>query len=74
MSARDDSELDGLLIAAAEAPPDTRIQYRDRIAAFGDSAVERLVSREWIGDLRYAAFAIRTIGRAGTFGASTAST
>jgi hypothetical protein len=70
---RDHAELDALLIAAAEAPPETRIQYRDRIAEFGDSAVERLLAREWIGDQRYAGFAIRTIGRAGTLGATAAS-
>lgn len=61
--------LDGLLVAAGEAPPETRIGYRDRIAAHGSDAIDRLSGAAWIGDLRYAAFAIRTIGRAGEMGA-----
>ena len=61
--------LDGLLVAAGEAPPETRIAYRDPIAAFGADAIDRLLGAAWIGDPRYAAFAIRTIGRAGELGA-----
>ena len=61
--------LDDLLIAAGEAPPDSRIEYRDDIAAFGREAIDRLVSHEWIGDPKYAAFAIRTITKAAAFGA-----
>jgi hypothetical protein len=71
---RDIAELDALLIAAAEAPPERRIQYRDPIAQFGDAAVARLATPEWIGDPHYAAFSIRTIGRAAAFGATRAST
>ena len=39
-----------LLIAAGEASPASRIEFRDPIAAFGDQAVERLSRPEWIGD------------------------
>ncbi len=62
-------DLDSLLIAAAEAPPDTRINFRDRIAAHGEVAVARLTEPPWIGDPQYAAFAIRTIAKASEFGA-----
>jgi hypothetical protein len=61
--------LDGLLVAAGEAPPETRIGYRDRIAAHGSDAINRLLDAAWIGDPHYAAFAVRTIGRAGELGA-----
>lgn len=61
--------LDDLLIAAGEAPPETRIEYRDRIAAYGGEAIVRLLRPEWIGDSTYAAFAIRTITKAAAFGA-----
>jgi hypothetical protein len=61
--------LDDLLIAAGEAPPETRIEYRDRIAAFGREAIDRLLTAEWIGDPTYAGFAIRTITKAAAFGA-----
>ena len=61
-------ELDELLIAAAEAPPDTRIEYRDRIAAFGDPAVEALMTASWIGDPNYAGFAIQVIRKTGEHG------
>ena len=56
-------------MAAGEAPPETRIGYRDRIAAYGSDAIDRLLGAAWIGDPRYAAFAIRTIARAGDIGA-----
>lgn len=63
------AELDGLLIAAGEAPPETRIMFRDRIAAYGDEAIRRLAGEAWLLDPRYGAFAIRTIQRAGELGA-----
>jgi hypothetical protein len=69
---RDHAQLDELLIAAAEAPPETRIQYRDPIAEFGNAAIERLAVAEWIGDPHYAAFAVRTISRATAFGGTLA--
>jgi hypothetical protein len=62
-------ELEGLLVAAGEAPPETRIGYRDRIAAHGSDAIDRMSGPAWIGDPRYTAFAIRTIGKAGEMGA-----
>jgi hypothetical protein len=72
VSTHDIAELDELLIAAGEAPPESRIEYRDRIAAFGDAAVERLAAPEWIGDPHYAAFAVRTIGRVAGSGSARA--
>lgn len=63
------TSLDDLLIAAGEAPPESRIEFRDSIAAHGREAIDRLVSPEWIGDPKYAAFAIRTITKAAAFGA-----
>lgn len=62
-------ELHGLLIAAGEAPPDQRILLRDPIAAFGVEAVRALEDEAWIDDPRYAAFAIRTMTKAGELGA-----
>ena len=61
-------DLQGLLIAASEADPATRIEYRDRIAQHGPPAVEALLSRYWIGDPKYAAFSIRAIQKAGELG------
>jgi hypothetical protein len=65
-------DLDALLIAAAEAPPESRISFRDQIAANGEAAIERLMEPAWIGDPKYAAFSIRTIAKAGEFGAEAA--
>jgi hypothetical protein len=62
-----DDELDRLLIGAGEAPPDRRIEFRDPIAEYGRRAVERL--EPWLGDSKYAWFAIRTIAKAASFGA-----
>jgi hypothetical protein len=64
--------LDELLIAAAEAPPESRIEYRDRVAAYGDAAIKELLTPAWVGDSQYAGFAIQTIRRAGELGAGTA--
>ncbi len=55
-------DLDQLLRDAASADGMTRIEFRDRIATFGSSAVHRL--EEWLADPRLAAFAVRTIERA----------
>jgi hypothetical protein len=65
-------DLDALLIAAAEAPPESRISFRDQIAAYGEAAIERLMEPAWIGDPKYAAFSIRTIAKAAEFGAEAA--
>jgi hypothetical protein len=55
------SELDLLLESAAQAEPEDRITYRDRIAARGGAAIPSL--REWLGDPRLGAFAVRTLER-----------
>lgn len=65
-------DLNELLIAAAEAPPESRIEYRDQIAAHGDDAITALMTATWIGDPSYAGFAVRTIAKAGQLGAPTA--
>lgn len=62
-------ELSRLLIAAGEAPPDQRILLRDPIAVFGVEAIQALEDDAWIGDPRYAAFAIRAMTKAGELGA-----
>lgn len=49
------------LLAAARAPGADRIAYRDRIAAFGASAVDAM--QEWLGDPELAKFAVRFLGR-----------
>lgn len=63
------AKLGELLIAAGEAPPDRRILLRDPIAAFGAAAISALEGEAWIGDPQYAAFAIRTIAKAGQLSA-----
>jgi hypothetical protein len=60
--------LDELLVAAGEAPPESRIEFRDRIAAFGSVAIDRLMTSPWIGDPKYASFAVLTIRKAGELG------
>jgi hypothetical protein len=62
-------ELDRLLIAAGEAPPDQRILLRDPLAAFGAQAITRLTDPVWIADPKYSAFALRVIAKAADFGA-----
>ena len=54
-----DPHLKELLQAASEAEPADRITYRDRIAAFGEPAIEPLLG--WIADGRHPAFAITVI-------------
>lgn len=56
--------LDELLRQAAAADGLTRIDYRDRIAAVGVPAIERL--EPWLRDKRLGAFAVQTILRAAT--------
>ena len=62
-------ELDDLLVAAGEAPAESRIEFRDPIAAFGVEAISRLKGGAWLLDPKYAAFAIQAIKRAGQLGA-----
>jgi hypothetical protein len=54
--------LEELLRQAAAADGLTRIDYRDRIAAFGVPAIERL--EPWLRNMRLGAFAVQTILRA----------
>jgi hypothetical protein len=61
------NDLKSLMDAAAAAPPDTRIEFRDRIAAFGPDAVAAI--RPWIGDDRLGAFAVRVVERAASYSA-----
>jgi hypothetical protein len=53
------SALDELLEAAEAAAPGDRIEFRDRIAAYGALAVPSL--RDWLPDARLGAFAVRTL-------------
>lgn len=55
--------LDDLLLAAQEADPESRIEWRDRIAAHGERAIEAMT--DWLADPRLAAFAIRVLERIG---------
>jgi len=59
-------ELSALLQAAETASPMDRIEWRDRIAAYGDRAIEGV--RPWLASPTLAAFAVRVIERAGTNG------
>lgn len=58
--------LAALLEEAAAAPPDRRIEWRDRIALFGRRAITGV--QPWLGDGALAAFAIRVIWRVGEMG------
>lgn len=66
-------ELDTLLREAAAADARIRIEFRDRIAAYGCEAIARL--EPWLCDPRLGAFAVRTIERAAAVpGAASAAT
>lgn len=56
-------ELATLLEGAKVASPATRIQWRDRIAAYGPRAIEMV--EPWLADAVLAAFAVRVIERVG---------
>jgi len=58
-----------LLEEARTASPASRIEWRDRIAAFGPPAIEGV--RPWLSSPVLAAFAIRVIERAGAVGDAT---
>jgi hypothetical protein len=60
------TELETLLVQAASAPPGRRIEWRDRIAAYGDRGIEAVCP--WLGDDVLAPFAVRVIDRAGLDG------
>ena len=59
-------ELTTLLAKAKSAAPDRRIEWRDRIADFGASAIDGV--RPWLSDPALAAFAVRVIERAASHG------
>jgi hypothetical protein len=62
-------KLASLLEEARNASPARRIEWRDRIAAFGPRAIEGV--RPWLSSPVLAAFAIRVIERAGAAGETT---
>jgi hypothetical protein len=53
------TDLEELLGAAKAATPGERIEFRDRIAAYGAQAIPSL--RSWLPDPRLGAFAVRTL-------------
>lgn len=62
-------ELSVLLKEAESSSPLHRIEWRDRIAAYGARAIQGV--RPWLGRPIVSAFAIRVIERAGTNGETT---
>jgi hypothetical protein len=58
-----------LLEEARTASPASRIEWRDRIAAFGPRAIEGV--QPWLSSPVFAGFAIRVIERAGAAGETT---
>ncbi len=60
------ADLDRLLAKAAAAPPNTRIEFRDRIAAFGEQAISAV--QPWLADRLLCRFAVRVIWRVGELG------
>jgi hypothetical protein len=60
--------LRSLLIGAAEAPPNRRFEWRERIARHGDIAVRALA--DWLHDEELREFALSTIVRAAELGAA----
>jgi hypothetical protein len=59
-------QLAALLDQARQAPPDHRIEWRDRIVPYGTQAIEAV--RPWLASPALAAFAVRVIERAGEGG------
>ncbi len=59
-------ELETLLTEARSASPGRRIEWRDRIAAYGDRGIEAVTP--WLADAVLARFAVRVIDRAGLDG------
>jgi hypothetical protein len=66
MTDTDDLNLAEALVVARAASRMERIEYRNRLAAFGTAAIEAV--RPWLGESEYAAFAVRVIARAGAAG------
>jgi hypothetical protein len=65
-------KLEALLAEAQSASPGRRIEWRDRIAAFGDRGIEAV--SPWLADAVLASFAVRVIDRAGVDGHAEAAT
>jgi len=61
--------LSALVKAARDAPPETRIQFRDPIAAHGAEAITAVTP--WLADPRLGAFAARVIAAVGRQGHAT---
>jgi hypothetical protein len=59
-------QLAALLAEARAASPDLRIQWRDRIAPYGQRAIDGV--KPWLTESQLAAFAIRVIWRVGERG------
>jgi hypothetical protein len=59
-------KLANLLTEAQSASPGHRIEWRDRIAAYGDRGIEAV--SPWLADSVLASFAVRVIDRAGLDG------
>jgi hypothetical protein len=55
------NDLDGLLKAARGADPGDRIDFRDPIAAYGESAIAAMA--RWLEDRQLGAFATRVLGK-----------
>jgi len=56
-------ELEGLLSKARDAGSFERIEFRDRVASFGETAIDAMT--DWLGDARLGAFAVRVLERIG---------
>jgi hypothetical protein len=65
-------KLSNLLTEAQRASPGERIEWRDRIAAYGDEGIEAV--SPWLADSVLASFAVRVIDRAGLDGHAEAAT
>jgi hypothetical protein len=65
-------KLATLLTEAQSASPGQRIEWRDRIAAYGDRGIEAV--SPWLADDVLAGFAVRVIDRAGLDGHAEAAT
>jgi hypothetical protein len=61
--------LNEAVIGAAEAPPDTRIEFRDPIARYGAAGIQAV--EPWLQDPELYRFAARVIVKAAAFGAET---
>lgn len=65
-------DLEALLAGAQSASPARRIEWRDRIAGYGDRGIAGV--SPWLADDVLASFAVRVIDRAGLDGHAEAAT